>query len=86
VLYCVIVSVSSHGVHALAQEGPPLVCLSLEGGCVGVGVGKELQGSHVAVQAVHRVLVVPTNAQVAAGQAGRQTGQYKKSVNTQAEN
>lgn len=54
-----------------AQEGPPLVCVPLEGGAVGVGIGKELQRRHVGVQAVHRVLVVAADAQVPAAAAAR---------------
>jgi hypothetical protein len=49
-----------------AQEGPPLIYVALEATCVGVRMRKELQGSHAAVQAIHRVLVVAADAQVTA--------------------
>jgi hypothetical protein len=65
--------------YAPAQECPPLVSFALEGGCVGVGVGKELQRAHVRVQRICGVLVVASDAQVPAVRHSTYSSTYVQS-------
>lgn len=65
---------SSSSSAAPAQEGPPLVCLALEGGRVGVGEREELERGHAVVQRVRGVLVVAPDAQVPAARHSVRVG------------